>query len=146
MAEETKLARTAGMMLTTVEASSLASGGGEIMTRIVDDGPSQTLEPGHGTDLGVRANLAAMMKARPFRTTLADLGLHATMIDGYCKWVTTWVEGGIFSKTLRNEMHPRMMQAAGVLDAAPAAIAQPRQSGRGAVRLPLRIDLRSPGQ
>jgi hypothetical protein len=75
MAEEVKLARASGIMLTTVEASALAGSGSEIMTRIADDGPSQTLEPGHGTDLGVRANLAAMMKARPFRTTLADLGL-----------------------------------------------------------------------
>jgi hypothetical protein len=40
---------------------------------------------------------------------------NATTIDGFCKWVTTWVEGGAFSSAIRNEMHPRMLQAAGTL-------------------------------
>jgi len=75
MAEEVKLARSSGIMLTTVEASALTSGGGEIMTRIADDGPAQKVELGHAIDLGVRANLSAMLKATPFRSPIANVGL-----------------------------------------------------------------------
>ena len=75
LAEEVKLARASGIMLTTEEASALAGSGGEVMTRIADDGPALKIEAGHAVDLGVRANLSAMLKATPLRSTVANLGL-----------------------------------------------------------------------
>lgn len=32
-------------------------------------------------------------------------------IDGFCKWVSTWVESGPFSSQVFDRLHPRMMQA-----------------------------------
>ncbi|HSP24563.1 MAG TPA: hypothetical protein VLQ65_05270 [Saliniramus sp.] len=120
MAEEVKLARASGIMLTTVEASALAGGGGEIMTRIVDEGPAQKIEPGHAVDLGVRGNLAAMMKANPFPATIATRGLAEAIkaIDA----------GNIEEFLVRHDGHLDLLSATGgspaILKSAKVAVAK----------------------
>jgi len=120
MAEEVKLARASGIMLTTVEASALASGGGEVVTRMADDGPAQKIEPGHAIDLGVRANLSAMLKATPLRSTVANLGLGEAIkaIDSR----------NIEEFLVRNDAHLDFLSATGdapdLLRSAKAAVAK----------------------
>ena len=36
-------------------------------------------------------------------------------LDGFCKWVWVWVEGGIFSHDVYNGLAPKMVAAAGTL-------------------------------
>lgn len=120
MAEEVKLARASGIMLTTVEASALASGGGETVTRLVDEGPAQKIEPGQAVDLGVRANLKAMLKATPFPTALATRGLAEAIkaIDA----------GNIEEFLVRNDSHLDLLSATGdapaILKSAKFAVAK----------------------
>jgi hypothetical protein len=120
MAEEVKLARASGIMLTTVEASALAGGGGETMTRIVDDGPAPKIERGHGVDLGVRANLGGMLKATPFNTSIANLGLAEAIkaIDAH----------NIEDFLVRHDTHLDLLSASGdapeLLRTAKAAVAK----------------------
>lgn len=41
--------------------------------------------------------------------------LNGNQIDGYCKWFWVWVEGGVYSSRIFNELEPKMRAACGTL-------------------------------
>ena len=45
------------------------------------------------------------------------MGLSGNMVNAHVAWVHTWVEGGIFSGSISGNLHPKMVAAAGTLNA-----------------------------
>lgn len=41
--------------------------------------------------------------------------LQDGLLDGFCKWYWVWVEGGVFSGQIYDELQPKMLDACGVL-------------------------------
>lgn len=67
----------------------------------------------------IHQNITVVLDCWPDYDAWVQFDLKFTLsgnpLDAFCAWVTTWVESGVHSGTIFDRLHPRMVQAAGVL-------------------------------